>query len=78
MSQACKIPVAVRFTRTSPVSGKINEMVLDVSADQMERYWASNENIQDVFPNLTAEEREFILTGITPEEWDEMLPPEER
>ena len=27
--------------------------------------------IQNAFPNLTSEQREFIKTGVTPEEWDE-------
>ncbi len=26
--------------------------------------------IQDAFPELSADDREFLLTGITPEEWD--------
>jgi hypothetical protein len=29
--------------------------------------------IQDAFPDLTADQREFIMTGITPEEWDQMF-----
>ena len=29
--------------------------------------------IQDAMPNLTPDEREFIKTGITPKEWDEMF-----
>jgi hypothetical protein len=33
--------------------------------------------IQDAFPTLTADEREFILTGITSEEWDEIFPEED-
>jgi len=31
------------------------------------------ELIQDVFPHLTPDEREFIQTGITPEDWNEMV-----
>ena len=30
-------------------------------------------NIQDFFPELTADEREFILTGVTAEEWDKVF-----
>jgi len=26
--------------------------------------------IQDAMPNVSVDEREFIMTGITPEEWD--------
>ena len=29
--------------------------------------------LQDAFPQLTAEEREFFKTGVTKEEWDEVL-----
>jgi|TARA_R110002020_G_C16209985_1_gene766920 hypothetical protein len=45
-------------------------MYLDVTGEQIER-WVAGELVQDVMPNLTPEEREFIMTGITPEEWDE-------
>jgi hypothetical protein len=29
--------------------------------------------IQDIFPNLPHGEREFIKTGITPQEWEELF-----
>ena len=29
--------------------------------------------IQEAFPHLTPDEREYVLTGLTPEEWDAML-----
>ncbi len=32
--------------------------------------------IQDVFPNQTKEEREFLISGTTPEEWEIMFPKE--
>jgi hypothetical protein len=28
--------------------------------------------VQEAFPHLSADDREFLLTGITPEEWDEL------
>lgn len=34
--------------------------------------WLSNPKaklIQDEFPNMKAEDREFLMTGITPDEW---------
>lgn len=31
--------------------------------------------IQDAAPELDASEREFVLTGITPAEWDKLFPP---
>ena len=60
----------MRVTRVSSLSNKVNQMYLDVTGEQIER-WVAGELVQDVMPNLTPEEREFIMTGITPEEWDE-------
>jgi len=31
------------------------------------------ELIQDIFPQLTPDEREFIMNGILPEEWDDIM-----
>jgi len=33
--------------------------------------------IQTAFPTLNAEQREFILTGITPAEWAKIYPKED-
>ena len=32
--------------------------------------WAAGKNVQNVFPDLSADDREFLMTGITPAEWD--------
>ena len=40
--------------------------------------WIRREGlIQDIFPTLDADHREFIQTGITPSEWAEMFAPDE-
>ena len=57
-------------TRLSPFPHKENTMELDVTPEQLARYEQGNELIQNVFPNLSAEHREFIMTGITPKEWN--------
>ena len=62
----------MKFPRLSPISGKINVMDLDVTKDQFVA-WEKGALIQDAFPNLTPDEREFIKTGITPDEWDAMF-----
>ena len=33
--------------------------------------------VQDAFPHLSPDEREFIITGITKEEWDDTFRDEE-
>ena len=59
-------------TRKSLFSGQENTMDLDVTEEQLAR-WRGGELIQDVFPNLTNEEREFLISGCLPDEWDEMF-----
>ena len=58
------------ITRKSMISGEINSMELDVTQAQLD-LWQGGELIQDVFPHLNADEREFIKTGITPQEWSD-------
>ena len=58
--------------RKSQMSGNVNTMDLDITQDQIDR-WNSGELIQHVMPNLTPDEREFLITGITAEEWDSVF-----
>lgn len=39
--------------------------------------WQGGALIQDAFPMLDADQREFLLTGITPDEWDAMFSDDE-
>lgn len=55
--------------RTSPLTGKSNTMDLDITEDQVWQY-RNGALLQQAFPNLTAEEREFFKTGYTPEDWE--------
>jgi len=60
------------ITRTSPFSGITNSMEIAVTQAQLDA-WQSGTLIQDAMPNLSADEREFIKTGITAEEWEELF-----
>ena len=60
------------ITKTSPLSGNTNTMDIEVSVEQIAA-WQGGELIQRAMPNLTADAREFIKTGITPEEWEEVF-----
>jgi len=64
------------ITRTSAFTGKKNQMELDITEAQIAR-WQGGEYIQDAMPQLTVDEREFIMTGTTPEEWAAAFPEEE-
>ena len=59
------------ITRKSMISGEINSMELDVTQEQLD-LWQGGKLIQNVFPHLNADEREFIKTGCTPAEWDSL------
>ena len=61
------------ITRKSQYSGIEHAMHLDVSEEQMNTFYHGGGLIQDIFPNLTASEREFIKTGITDDEWKELF-----
>ena len=55
--------------RESPLSGNVNRMSIQVTEAQIAA-WKGGELIQNAMPNVSADEREFIKTGITPEEWE--------
>ena len=59
-------------TKTSSFSGNVNTLDIDVTEEQIAS-WRGGELIQNAMPNLTADEREFIKTGITAEEWEELF-----
>jgi hypothetical protein len=59
----------MRITRNSFMSGKLHTMDIPVTPAELDAYYAGSANVQDCFPHLTAEQREFIKSGITPEEW---------
>ena len=53
----------------SEITGISHTMDLDVTEEQLID-WRNGKLIQKVMSHLTREEREFLITGITPEEWD--------
>ena len=60
------------ITRKSVFSGKEHTKDLPITDEQWAAY-NSGTVIQKALPHLSADDREFILTGSTPEEWDEMF-----
>ena len=68
----------MKVQRRSPLTGKINEMDLDITQEQIDVYNSGASYIQDIFPNLSPAEREFIKTGYTEADWAAMFPPEDQ
>lgn len=64
------------LVKTSDLTGVKHRMEIPMSRQEfMEAYnaWNGGLLIQDAFPDLAAHLREFIMTGVTPDEWDELF-----
>jgi hypothetical protein len=65
------------ITRTSLLSGKTRSKEIDVDPEVLAR-WERGEGLaQNMFPHLNPSEREFIMTGITDDEWETLTNEEE-
>ena len=58
--------------RKSPVTGQFNQMEMKFNAEDY-KDWQNGVLIQDAMPYLSPDEREFLMTGCTPEDWDTMF-----
>lgn len=64
-------------TKRNIFTGQERSLDLDVTQEQLNR-WNNGELIQKVFPHLSIDEREFLMTGIIGEEWNELMEDEVR
>jgi hypothetical protein len=60
------------ITRFNPLTGKNKTIELPVTEQQMMN-WHGGLVAQRAFPNLNADQREFIISGIPPGEWESTL-----
>ena len=58
----------MKITRTSRLTGNTSVMELPITQAQLDA-WVDGELIQNAMPQLDADQREFVMTGITPDEW---------
>lgn len=61
-------------TRNHPFTGEINSREIAVTHEQLEA-WETGMCIQNAMPDVSADDREFIMTGIT--DWDSLFANEE-
>ena len=62
----------VLVQKKSMVSGRVNSMLLPTTQGKIEYWIESGKLIQDVMPDLSDDHREFLMSGITPREWNDM------
>ena len=60
------------ITRKSPITGITRTKEIDFTIDQI-LAWEMGELLQNAMPHLSADDREFVKTGITGEEWDQLF-----
>ena len=66
--------------KKSGLTGKQNTVAIPMEQGALSeglKTWRDGALIQDAFPTLSDEDREFIMTGITAEEWEESIGSEE-
>ena len=60
--------------RQSIVSGKMYQMDINITPEQLFDFLNGKSGLaQEAFPHLSADEREFIISGIHPIEWKELF-----
>ena len=63
----------MEVTMKSVLTGKTHTLEINVTLQELAA-WKAGALIQDAMPFLSPEEREFVMTGITPEEWNAHFP----
>lgn len=70
----------MKITKKSMFTGKVSTRDIDVTDEQLAS-WQAGTLIQNAMPDLSADDREFLMTGVTPEEWNaqfgDIIPDEE-
>ena len=62
----------MQITKTSMFTGAVTTMDIDVTQEQLNE-WENGKLIQEAMPDLSPDEREFIKTGVSPDEWNKMF-----
>ena len=62
----------MKITRKSQMTGIVRTLDLPVTQEQLDNY-SRGALLQNAFPCLTDEEREFVKTGIISTEWDALF-----
>lgn len=67
---------ALEVTIRSPASGNVHSKILPISPKQWND-WQQGEYIQNALGHLSAEDREWLMSGLTAEEFDTLYSDED-
>lgn len=62
------------ITKKSGLTGNTSTREINVTQEQLDD-WQNGGIIQAIMPHLGADDREFLMTGITPGEWEAAFAP---
>lgn len=65
----------MRVTRKSIFSDEVSSREMNITEEQYKRWKDTGLPVQAAFPQLSADDREFLLTGMTPEEFERVTRP---
>ncbi len=65
----------INISRKCPNCGK--EWSVDVYVEDFEKFARGEGLVQEIFPYLSADDREFFISGICPKCWDMIFVPED-
>lgn len=60
------------ITKVSMFSGVAHTLDIPVTQEQLDD-WRGGTLIQNAMPNLSPDDREFLMTGMTPDEWEDLF-----
>ena len=63
----------MKITKKSMLTGVEHTLEIPCTPEQLFNWQYKGGHIQDAMPNVPAPQREFLMTGITPEEWDVLV-----
>jgi hypothetical protein len=58
----------MQVTKRSAITGDLHTLDIAITEEQWKR-WKGGELLQNVCPHLSADDREFLISGATKEEW---------
>ena len=67
----------MKVTREALASGKTRTKDLPITPAQYIKYIRGEGHVQDIMPDLPPEDRVFLISGVTQEEWEELYGKEE-
>lgn len=69
--------MSTTHTRRCNACGQLHTMLLNTDGDKLEKFIMTPRSerpfVQVHFPELNADEREFLISGVTPDEFNELF-----